>query len=383
LRDTLFSSTPLPRRSIARDRHSSARGNEPPVGNRNDAPTESRAFVFADPASQSLVRLLTRIAPSDVPVMISGESGTGKKVVARHIHTTSGRTGAFVVVNCSAIADQLAGESFVSAASAAAAGVIRSEHWFESARHGTLFLDEVADLPATLQSQLLRVLQEHEAARAGTQDPGANDVRLIAGTKVDLSEAVSAGHFRLELFYRLNVGQVGLLPLRERRSDVAALAHHFLGLYGKRLKLPLARLSQDAIAALTQYSWPGNIRELENVIRFALLVAPDQELRTEHLKLGGIAAILQAAGAPERVETDEPPTTLSGLLVGMFQAPGERLLDHLESKVVAEAFEFTGRNQVRTAALLGISRNVLRTLLRKHGLLVIRRKKARGGTVSM
>ena len=221
MRDTLFSSTAPPRRPIARDRHSSARGYEPPVGNTNAAPDESRPLVFADPASQSLVRLLTRIAPSDVPVMISGESGTGKKVVARHIHTTSGRTGAFVVVNCSAIADELAGESLVPVASQTAAGVIRGEHWFESARHGTLFLDEIAALPATLQSQLLRVLQEHEAARAGVRDPGANDVRLIAATKVDLSEAVSAGHFRLELFYRLNVGQVGLLPLRERR-DVAA-----------------------------------------------------------------------------------------------------------------------------------------------------------------
>jgi DNA-binding NtrC family response regulator len=337
-------------------------------------------MVFADPASRSLVKLLTRIAPSDVPVMISGESGTGKEVVARHIHTTSGRTGAFVVMNCSAIADQLAGESFVSGASQGAHGVIRSERWFESASHGTLFLDEIADLPATVQSQLLRVLQEHEAARAGSPDPGTNDVRLIAATKVDLSEAVSAGHFRLELFYRLNVGQVGLLPLRQRRSDVAALAHHFLGLYGKRLKLPLPRLSQDAIVTLTQYSWPGNVRELENVIRFALLVAPDQELRTEHLKLGGVPAIPQPAGPPERLESDEPPTTLSRLLVEMFQAPGERLLNDLENKVVAEAFEFAGRNQVRTAALLGVSRNILRTLLRKHGLLVIRRRKARGGT---
>jgi DNA-binding NtrC family response regulator len=170
--------------------------------------------------------------------------------------------------------------------------------------------------------------------------------------------------------------------LRERRSDVAALAHHFLGLYGKRLQLPLPRLGQDAIATLTQYSWPGNVRELENVIRFALLVAPDQELRSEHLKLGGVPAIPQAGGPPERLESDEPPTTLSRLLVEMFQAPGGRLLNDLESKVVAEAFEFTGRNQVRTAALLGISRNVLRTLLRKHGLLIIRRKKPRGGTAS-
>jgi DNA-binding NtrC family response regulator len=350
----------------------------------HDAPAEFRPMVFADPVSQSLVKLLARIAPSDVPVMISGESGTGKEVVARHIHRASGRTGAFVVVNCSAIADQSAtSESFSSnAPRGAAGGIINSEHWFESARQGTLLLDEIADLPATLQGQLLSVLQEHEAARAASHDPAAIEVRLIATTKVDLSAAVSAGHFRLELFYRLNVGQVGLLPLRQRRSDVEALAQHFLRLYGKRLNLPLPLLSQEALATLTQYPWPGNIRELENVIRFALLVTPDQELRTEHLKLAYVPAVAQTVAPMERPESDEPLTTLSRLLVQMFHAPGEQLLSDLESQVVAEAFEFTGRNQVRTATLLGISRNVLRTLLRKHGLQVFRRRKSRGGTVS-
>jgi DNA-binding NtrC family response regulator len=342
-------------------------------------------MVFADPASQALVKLLARIAPSDVPVMIRGDSGTGKEVVARHIHGTSGRNGPFVAVNCSALADQLAeGNAFFAAAarSSAAAG-IRSERWFEAAHQGTLFLDEIADLPPSLQDQLLRALQNSESLHAGSHDSRPADVRLIAATKVDLTDAVSAGHFRLDLFYRLNVGQVRLLPLRQRQGDVPVLAAHFLRNYGKRLSLPLPLLSPEAAVALAQYSWPGNVRELENVIRFALLVAPERELRTEHLKLGGGPALAPVTSTPVPQEQGEPPQTLGGLLLRLFQVPGKRLLSDLENQVVAEAFRFTGRNQVRTAELLGISRNVLRTLLRKHGLLIPRRRKPRNSTTPL
>jgi DNA-binding NtrC family response regulator len=341
-------------------------------------------MVCADPVSKSLVKLLARIAPSDMSVMISGDSGTGKEVVARHIHKVSGRTGAFVVVNCSAIAEQLTAGGDISPSKAVGAtGNVRSDRWFEDACHGTLFLDEIADLPATLQNRLLGTLQEHEATRGGSHAPGPNDVRLIAATKVDLSEAVSAGHFRLELFYRLNVGQIKLLPLRQRRVDVGALAHHFLGVYGKRLNLPPPRLGEDAIATLTEYPWPGNVRELENVIHFALLVAPERELRSEHLNLGGMRGITPTAAPSEWIEGDALPGALSKLLVRMFQEPGERLLNDLENRVIAEAFKFTGENQVRTAALLGISRNVVRTLLRKHGLFISQSRKPHGGARSL
>jgi DNA-binding NtrC family response regulator len=340
---------------------------------------DPRPMVCADPASKSLVKLLSRIASCDMSVMISGDSGTGKEVVARHIHKVSGRPGAFVVVNCSAIAEQLATSEDLSLhKSARTSGAVRCDRWFEDARHGTLFLDEIADLPATLQSQLLRTLQEHEATRGVSDAPGPNDVRLITATRVDLSEAVSAGHFRLELFYRLNVGQIKLLPLRQRRIDVAALAQHFLDLYGKRLNLLPPRLSEDAIATLTEYPWPGNVRELENVIHFALLVAPEQELCREHLKLGGMQAETQTAVPTEWIESDAVPEALSSLLVRMFREPHARLLSDLERQIIAEAFKFASENQVRTAALLGISRNVLRTLLRKHGLFMSRSGKPRG-----
>lgn len=369
---------------MARDKDAAFREHGLPVGNPDVPTADPRPMVCADPASKSLVKLLARIAPSDMSVMISGDSGTGKGVVARHIHKVGGRTGAFVVVNCSAIAEQLAASDPSSLNKAVSAtGNVNSDRWFEDARHGTLFLDEIADLPATLQNRLLRTLQEHEATLAGSQAPGPNDVRLIAATKVDLSEAVSAGHFRLELFYRLNVGRIALLPLRERRIDVAALAHHFLDLYGKRLNLPPPRLGEDAIATLTEYPWPGNVRELENVIHFALLVTPEQELRSEHLRLGGMRAVTQTAAPTDWVGSEELPEALGKLLVRMFREPGGRLLDDLERQVIAEAFKFTGENQVRTAALLGISRNVVRTLLRKHGLFISRRRKSPGSPRSL
>jgi DNA-binding NtrC family response regulator len=365
---------------MVRDKDASDREHGLPVGNPVVPAADPRPMVCADPASKALVKLLARIAPCDMSVMISGDSGTGKEVVARHIHKVSGRTGAFVAVNCSAIAEQLAtSEGGSLQKSAGSSANVRNDRWFEDARQGTLFLDEIADLPASVQNRLLRTLQEHEATRAGSHAPGPNDVRLIAATRVDLSEAVSAGHFRLELFYRLNVGQIKLLPLRQRRIDVAALAHHFLGLYGKRLNLPPPQLGEEVIATLTEYPWPGNVRELENVIHFALLVAPEQELRTEHLKLGGVQAVTQTAAPEEWVESDEVPGALSRLLVRRFREPGGRLLSDLENQIVAEAFKFAGENQVRTAALLGISRNVLRTLLRKHGLFMSRHRKARGG----
>ncbi len=331
-------------------------------------PGDGRCMVVADPASQSLVRLLARLAPSDVPVMITGESGTGKKLVARHIHRASGRTGPFVTVNCSSGADQLPTDHVFAAEATSSSG--RRELWFEAADRGTLFLDEIADLSLNLQGQLLRVLQEHETDRAESRKSIPMDVRLITATNVDLAEAVAAGHFRLDLFYRLNIAQVRLLPLRERRGDIAPLASHFLHVFSRRLNLPLPSMSPEAVAALNQHAWPGNVRELENVIHFALLVAPERELRVEHLKLSVATPLAHGPAAPAHEETGESPRQrLSRLLTLLYHSPGSSLFTDLENQVVAEAFRFSGQNQVRAASLLGISRNVLRTLLKRHGLL--------------
>jgi transcriptional regulator with PAS, ATPase and Fis domain len=228
-----------------------------------------------------------------------------------------------------------------------------------------LFLDEIGDLPLPLQVKLLRVLQEREVVRVGSRKPIPIDIRLVAATNVDLSDAVRAGHFRLDLYYRLNIAQLQLPPLRERTGDILPLAEHFLKVYAQRLKLPVQVLRKDARNALERYAWPGNIRELENVIHFALLVASDGEIGVEHLKLGGGALVNHAGSQPDAT----PRERIEQGLREWLENPGESLFDDLEKLIVEAAFQHSRYNQVRAALLLGISRNVLRTLLKKHGHL--------------
>lgn len=379
MRETILSPAMTPRGSTELDLETVSRERDATAGSTLERVAEQGPLVYADPASRRTVQLLTRIAASDLPVIILGEAGTGKEVVARQLHKESGRKGPFVSINCGATAAQKTRVGpYVVDTPSGSSGAALSERWFEAASHGTLFLDEIAELPSALQAQLLRLLQESEMARAGLSNPEPLEVRLVAATRIDVSEAVAAGQFRLDLFYRLNVGQVRLLPLRQRRGDIAVLAQHFVRMHARRLGRPAPVLNEDVLAALKQHSWPGNIRELENVIRFALLVAPDRELLPQHLQLSSPPASSPARTAAPRQKSDEGSQTLSEFLLHMFQTPGPRLLNGLERQVVAEAFNFTGRNQVRTAALLGISRNVLRTLLTRHGLLTFRRRKARG-----
>jgi DNA-binding NtrC family response regulator len=328
----------------------------------------AKQLVCVDPASRQLLQLIERLAPSGAPILINGETGTGKELIARHIHRLSGRSGPFLAVNCSAISETLAeSELFGHEAGAFTGASGRREGWFEAANQGTLFLDEIGDLPLALQGKLLRVLQEHEVVRLGSRKSVAVDVRLITATNVDLGEAVSAGHFRLDLFYRLNIAQVVLPALRERPGDIIALADHFLRLYSARLNLPLPVLGAEAMHALKQYSWPGNIRELENVIHFALLVASGQEIRPEHLKLNGNIAHAPKLSPPAPPSRDDTPLQrLSEALRLVFESPGTNVYAEVERRVIEEAYRSCGFNQVRTANMLGISRNILRSLLKKH-----------------
>ena len=351
----------------------------------------ARSLAFVDPASQAVLQLIERVAPSGAPVMIGGDSGTGKELIARHIHTLSGRTGPFLAINCGAITEHLAESELFGHESGTFTGAQgRREGWFEAAHRGTLFLDEIGDLPLSLQVKLLRVLQEREVVRLGSRKPIPVDVRLVTATNVDLGEAVSAGHFRLDLFYRLNIVQVRLPPLRERLGDIGPLARHFLSLYSKRLNLPEPRLGDAALQALQAYDWPGNIRELENVIHFALLVASGQEIGPEHLKLAGhptrrhagIEAIRVAPAAPPSptgatvassppgsAAAESPSALLRRAVQALLDAPPKSLFNDVERLLVEESFRVSGRNQVRAGALLGVSRNVMRTLLKRHGLI--------------
>ena len=339
----------------------------------------AKALVFADPASRRLLGYIEKLAPSEAPVLIMGETGTGKELVARHIHQLSGRRGPFLAVNCGAISDHLAeSELFGHEAGSFTGAVGRREGWFEAADGGTLFLDEIGDLPLPMQVKLLRVLQEREVVRIGSRKSIAVDVRLVAASNVDLDHAVSAGRFRLDLLYRLNIAQARLPPLRERLGDVLPLAQYFLRTYSQRMNIPTPALSPQALEALLGHSWPGNIRELENVMHFALLISSAEEIRPEHLKISGgsgAAGVSEAhwatvgsapAAAPE---ISTPLDAIAVQLRRSFTEPGASLHEALERLIVTEAYRHCGNNQVHAAALLGITRNVLRTLLKRHGLL--------------
>ncbi|MCY1269788.1 Transcriptional regulatory protein ZraR [compost metagenome] len=326
----------------------------------------AKALVFADPASRAMLAYLERIAPSDAPVLINGETGTGKELVARHIHQLSDRKGPFIAVNCGAISEQLAESELFGHVQGAFTGATGSRSgWFEAANGGTLFLDEIGDLPLSLQVKLLRVLQEREVVRVGSRKPIPVDIRLVAATNVDLDDAVSAGRFRLDLLYRLNIVDVKLPPLRERPGDVRPLAEHFLRRYAKRLALPPQVLSEAAIQALERYPWPGNIRELENVIHHALLVSSDDEITVECLKLNRGLGDIPAGGQVVQGSGD-PYRQLESALQDLFEREEEDLFGKVEGLVVRSAYEYARFNQVRSARLLSVSRTAVRTLLKKH-----------------
>ncbi|MBE0436098.1 MAG: sigma-54 factor interaction domain-containing protein, partial [Methylomicrobium sp.] len=213
------------------------------------------ALVFADPVSRNLLDYIERIAPSEATALIIGETGTGKELVARHIHALSHRRDApFVAVNCGAFTENLIeSELFGHERGAFTGAQTARSGWFETADGGTLFLDEVGDLSLSAQVKLLRVLQEREIVRIGARKATPVNVRLIAATNVDLAAAVQAGHFREDLYYRLNVAGLNLRPLRERRGDIMPLVKHFIERYSKRMKLDSVTLTHDAESALLDY----------------------------------------------------------------------------------------------------------------------------------
>jgi DNA-binding NtrC family response regulator len=343
----------------------------------------ARALVFSDPASQKLLEYIERLAPSEAPVLINGETGTGKELVARHIHQVSGRKGPFLAVNCGAISENLAeSELFGHEAGSFTGAAGRREGWFESANGGTLFLDEIGDLPLPLQVKLLRVVQEREVVRVGARKALPVDVRLVTATNVDLDQAVNAGRFRRDLHYRLNIAQVKLPPLRERLNEIIPLANHFIGLYAHKMGIAQPSLSPAAERSLLHYPWQGNIRELENVVHFALLIAPGPVIHPEHLKITFASTPVETslriepradepvpaveAGAPSR---DKVLGGLTEHFRQLFSHSTPRLFDRVEGLIVQEAFHHAGRNQVHAAALLGVTRNVMRTLLKRYGLI--------------
>jgi aliphatic sulfonates family ABC transporter substrate-binding protein len=326
----------------------------------------AKALVFEDPRSRALLERIHQVAPSHATVLITGETGTGKEIVARHLHDSSlRRNRPFAAVNCGAFSETLAEAELFGHERGAYTGAQTSKAgWFETAHGGTLFLDEIGDLSLPLQVKLLRVLQEGEVVRVGSRQPIPIDVRLVAATNVDLRHAMAAGHFREDLFYRLNVTMLEIPPLRDRPSDIMPLAEHFLSHYVRRLALDPVSLSPSAEQRLLDHGWPGNIRELENAIHHALLVCKGSEIVADDLGLG------PTAFAPRREHAAREPDArelLDSALSQLFEQNVPNLHEYIESAVMRSAYRYCHNNQLQTARLLGVSRNVVRARLIQFG----------------
>jgi sigma-54-specific transcriptional regulator len=324
-------------------------------------------MMFCDSRSALARQQLERVAPTGATVLIVGETGTGKELAARRIHELSAVPGPFIAFNCAALSESLVeAELFGHEAGAFTGAQHARAGWFEAANGGTLFLDEIGDMPLSLQARLLRVLQQRQVVRLGSRKPVSVNMRLVAATNVDLGAAVEARQFRRDLYYRLNVAVIKMLPLRERRGDILPLARHFLEVYRQKLGLERAELSAAAEMQLLAHDWPGNIRELENVVHVGLIMSRNGTVTVADLRLPrSTAALAQSQDKPHG-------DALDGLGLGM-----RRLLDtdrpdvyaDVERLLLTTAFEHCSRNQVQTARRLGVSRNVVRAQLKRFGLL--------------
>ena len=246
----------------------------------SDQDSYARRFeqiIGNSPALEAVLEQVERVAPTGSTVLIQGETGTGKELVAHAIHNISSRCGRpFVRLNCAAIPlDLLESELFGHEKGAFTGAIAQKIGRFELADKGTLFLDEVGDIPPALQPKLLRILQEQEFERLGSARTHQVDVRLVAATNRDLTEMVNRGEFRSDLYYRLNVFPVVLPPLRARREDIPALVTHFVDIFGRRMGRPIEDIPRETMSALSSYHWPGNIRELQNLIERAVILSND------------------------------------------------------------------------------------------------------------
>lgn len=324
------------------------------------------AMVFEDPQSQQLLHYVQAIAPSQASVLITGETGTGKELIARQIHELSERRDQpFIALNCGAFSETLVESELFGHEKGAFTGAHEARAgWFEAAHGGTIFLDEIGDLSLAIQVKLLRVLQENQVVRLGSRQTRQVNLRVIAATNVDLQQAVATGKFREDLYYRLNVANVQLKPLRQRQGDILPLAQHFIQEYSQQLSVTSIRLSQSARNALLTYVWPGNIRELENAMHRAVLLCQQGVIQVQDLQLHG--RVQPVAGLARHVPS---ASTLQQVLLHWFEQGLDDLDAQLEAEITQAAYAYCHQNQMHTAQLLGVSRNIIRARLLKHGLL--------------
>lgn len=312
---------------------------------RDFSPIKYPSLLSVDPLSKDLMKMAERAAKTNATVLIQGESGVGKELLARYIHDKSPRSsGPFVAINCAAIPENLLESELFGYEKGSFTGALHSKPGkFELAQEGTLVLDEVSELHPSLQSKLLRVLQEREVDRVGGLKPIPVDVRLIAVTNRDLRLWVKEGKFREDLFFRLNVLSMTFPPLRKRREDLKLLAGHFTELFARENGKPGLKLSPAAWEKVMGYPWPGNVRELQNVLQRAVILADGESLQPQDLGL--------PEGAPAAVQEAEP---------------SDLSLAELEKRTILFTLEKNGGNRRKSAEILGISERTLRNKLKEY-----------------
>lgn len=314
-------------------------------------------IIGRGPKMQEILAAVERVAPTRTTVLLCGESGVGKDLIAHAIHHHSPRAAQpFVKINCTAIPENLMESELFGYEKGAFTGANSSKPGkFEQADKGTAFLDEIGDVPPSVQVKLLRILQEREYERLGSNKTRQIDVRVVAATNVDLRRAIEEGNFREDLYYRLNVFPLTIPPLRERREDIPFLAEHFLERFAKQQDRAPLQLSAEAQQKLVTYHWPGNVRELENVIERALVLNASETVHEEDIRLDH---------APRRLSTSAPAAATNG---DSFLPDGATLEEH-ERNLIREAMRRTNGNKSQAARLLGLTRNALRYRLSQMGL---------------
>lgn len=304
-------------------------------------------IVGNSPAMQLVFERMRRIVKTDSTVLITGESGTGKELVARALHYNGNRKERpFIAVNCGAIPEALLESELFGHVKGAFTGAINDKPGkFEAANHGTIFLDEIGTMPLQLQNKLLRVLQEHEVERVGSNKPLKLHVRVVSATNIDLERMVKLGEFREDLFYRLNVIPLHLPPLRERQHDIMPLAGHFLAKFCQLMGRPLMTISKQALEAIEQYTWPGNVRELGNLIERMVALSDGAVISLEDVPAGIIRGKRSRSGV--RIDLTEAGVDLAVLLA------------EIESNLIVQALKMSGGIKAKASVLLGINRTTM------------------------
>jgi len=320
--------------------------------------TEDLSFLAASPQMLKIRQQILQIAPVDVPIFISGESGVGKEVVARMIHLRSARRQqAFVKVNCAALPGELLESELFGYDQGAFTGAVRAKPGkFELAHKGTIFLDEIAEMSPHLQAKLLHVLQDNQYSRLGGRSVLQSDVRVLAATNMDVKEAMKTGRFREDLYYRLNVLSIHIPPLRERTLEIPLLFKHFLAKYSEKYNKPAPDPSKHLLEAALRYPWPGNLRELENFVKRYVILEDDE---------GSFRELLEMTGAQQRVAPrDETPVPKEQGLKALVRG----LKDEAEMEAIADALEKTNWCRKDAAKMLGISYKALLYKMRQFNL---------------